>query len=424
MKVAIFTDTFLPQINGVVTCICNSIKELRKRGIEVIVFAPGKTTHMETYEGARVYMFKSMPVIFYRDYLLVNLNEMFIKVKTLLDMEMPDVYHIQDPFVMGFVGMYYARRFRKPLIGTYHTLYEEYAAHLSKGKYKKVMQYVFGKTSWSYIRLFFSRCGVTIAPGNEIAKVLIEHGITNVKVIPNGIDFDRIKNTQKFDIRKIHKIPRNAKIILNLGRISFEKKIEVLLKAFKELNNKNYYLLIVGKGPSLKNYENMAKTMNLKNVIFTDYVDDKYIASYYNAADIFAMPSDTETFSLVTLEALAAGKPVVGPNYLGTKDLIIDNFNGLKFNRGDYIDMAAKISLILNNNKLKNSLGKNAKKFSEKYSIEKTTNQLIDVYKNTKHKPFELNDLFVFWPKIKLPKINEFKNGGLLRYLKRIKFQF
>ena len=424
MKVAIFTDTFLPQTNGVVTSICNTIRELHRRKIDVIVFAPGKTTHMEYYDGARIYMFKSRPLKFYPDYLLVNLNELVIKVRTLLDMEAPDVYHLQDPFVMGFVGMYYAWRFKKPLIGTYHTMHEEYAGHLSKGKYKKLMQYLFGKTSWSYMRTFFTRCGITIAPGAQVANILGEHGIKNVKVVPNGIEFSRVRNNKTFDIRKKHHIPKDAKIILHLGRISFEKKIEILLKAFKEINRGDVYLLIVGSGPSLKNYENLAKGLGIKNVIFAGYVDDNLISSYYRESDVFAMPSDTETFSIVTLEAMAAGKPVVGPDYLGTKDLIIDNYNGLKFNRGDYIDMAAKISLILYNPKLKSKLGQNARTFSERFSIEKTTKQLINIYKTAKHKPFQIDDLLLFWPKITFPNLDELKNGDLIRYLKRIKFQF
>jgi len=423
MKVAIFTDTFLPQINGVVTSICNTIRELHKQGIEVIVFAPGKTTHMEHYDGARVYFFKSRPFKVYQDYLLVNLEDIFLKVKILLEMENPDVYHIQDPFGVGFVGLYYAYRFKKPLIGTYHTYYEEYAAHLSKGKYKKLMRYLLGKTSWPYIRLFFSSCALTIAPSNEIAKALAEHNIKNVKVVPNGIDFNRIRSKQIFNIRKIHKIPKNANIILHLGRISFEKKIEVLLKAFRELGGNNY-LIIVGSGPSIKSYEHLSKSIGLKNVIFTGYVDDKYIASYYNSADIFATPSDTETFSLVTLEAFAAGKPVIGPDYLGTKDLITDNYNGLKFKRGDYIDMAAKMSLLLGNRKLRRRLGANAKICSEGYSIEKTTKKLINVYRKIVFKPPRLKNLLIFWPRLKLPPLKDFRTNGLIKYLKHIKFQF
>jgi len=424
MKVAIFTDTFIPQTNGVVTSICNKIKELSKRGIEVIVFAPGKTTHMEYYCGARVYFFKSQSLNFYPEYLLADFGEVYMKSFTLLEMEKPDVYHVEDPFVIGFVGITYAQKFKKPLIGTYHTYYEEYAAHLSKGRYRRLMRYLFGKTSWPYITVFFNSCGTTIAPGNGIAKILREHNINNVKVIPNGVDFSLIRNKRRYDIRKLHNIPKNAKLILHLGRISFEKKIEILLKAFIELYDKNTYLVIVGDGPSLKDYQRIAKDLNIKNIVFTGYVNDEYIASYYNSADIFATSSDTEICPMVVLEAFAAGKPVVGPDYLGVNDLIINNFNGLKFKTGDYIDMAMKLSLLLKNKKMRNLLGKNAKRFSEKYSVEKTIGYLMDVYKNTKPKNFRLRELIVFWPKLNISQINYIKNHKLVKYLKRIKSRF
>jgi len=424
MKVAIFTDTFIPQTNGVVTSICNTIKELSKRNIDIIVFAPGKTTHMEYYDGAKVYFFKSKPLGFYKDYLLANINEVYSKIFTLLEMENPDVYHAQDPFVIGFMGMTFAQKFKKPLIGSYHTFYEEYAAHLSKGRYKGLMKYLFGKTSWPYIRIFFSSCGTTIAPGNEIAKILNRHGIKNVKVIPNAVDLNKVKNRKKFDVWQKHGIPKNAKIILYLGRISFEKKIEILLKAFKNLYEKNAYLLIVGSGPSLKSYQKMANSMKIQNVIFTDYIDDNYVTSYYNAADVFAMPSDTETFSIVTMEAFAAGKPVVGPDKLGTKDLIIDGYNGLKFRSGNYFDMASKLSTILNDRTLRERLGKNARKYSENYSIEKVTNELINVYKMTQPKNFKLREIIAFWPKLNISQINYIKNHKLVKYLKRIKSRF
>jgi 1,2-diacylglycerol 3-alpha-glucosyltransferase len=422
MKVAIFTDTFL-ETNGVTTYIKNTMKELRKHDIETIVFAPGKTTHMEYYEGSRVYFFKSRQLRIYPDFLIVNPDQMYIKLCTLLEMENPDIYHIQDPFTIGFMGMYYARKFKKPLLGTYHTLYEEYAAHLSKGRYKKLMQYLLGKTSWPYATAFSNRCDVTIAPGAAIAKILTAHNINNVTIVPNGVDLSKIQGRARIDVRKKYGLTKDSKIFLHLGRISFEKKIDLLLKAFKELDGERNYLLIVGTGPKLDEYKRLAQRLGLKNVIFTGYIDEKYLSSYYHAADIFVTASDTETFSIVIIEAFAAGKPVVGPNYLGANDLIIDNFNGLKFKRGDYKDMAEKMRLILSDNKLKERLSKNAKKFSEKYENSKTTDQLIKLYKNTKYKPFKLKDLLSFWPyRLKTPK--KLKNNSLIKYLKRLKIEF
>jgi len=424
MKVAIFTDTFVPQTNGVVSSIRNLAKGLVNKNIDVVIFAPGKTTHMEYIDGAKVYFFKARPLRFLPDYMVVWPEQISFRFSVLLEMEKPDIFHVQTPFTVSFAGSYYSWRFKKPLVGTFHTLLEDYAAYFTKGNFQSLMKKTIGKSGWPYFRTFFNRCSATIAPLHEMAKLLKEKRFRNIVVIPNGIDFSRVNNKKRFDIRRLNHIPKNAKIILHLGRISFEKKIDILLKSFKEMDRKDVYLLVVGSGPSLKNYEKLAKKLKLKNIRFTGYVDDKYIASYYNSADVFATPSDTEICPMVVLEAFAAGKPVVGPDHMGTKDLIIDNYNGFKFKRGDQNDLTGKLLLLLNNKRLAKQLGKHAKKYSEKYSIEKTTARVIELYKKVKYRPYRLKDLLAFWPSIKFPPSHEFKNGGLISYLRSIKFQF
>jgi|GEM_PF-304165 len=400
MKVAIFTDTFL-QTNGVVTHIKSTMKQLKKLGVDVVVFAPGKEPGMKEYDGIRVYFLKSTPLSFYPEFLLANFSKIITKTQTLLEVERPDVYHVHTPFVMGFLGRYFARRFRKPLVGTFHTLIEEYTAHITGGKFKSIMRDLLGKTFWPYLRMFYNRCHPTIAPGQQLANLLEEHDFKDVQVVPNGVEFSRVRSKKFYDIRKMHGIPKDANIILHLGRISFEKKLELLFEAFKKLRQNDTYLLVVGSGPSLEQYKTLAREMNLKNVTFAGYVDDKYIASYYAAADFFVTPSDTEICPMVVLEAFGAGKPVIGPNYLGTSDLILDNFNGLKFIRNNSSDLKDKMNFMLQNKQIVDAMSKNARKFSDKYSLDKTTKDLIELYKNSRPKTMHaLREMLYLRPRL------------------------
>ena len=383
MKVAIITDTFLPQTNGVVTAICNQATELVKKGIEVVIIAPGERTKLEYYNGAKVYYIRSRKTKIYSGYRVVWPDQMYNTLLTILEIEEPDVYHLQTPMTLGVSGLWYARKFKKPVFATYNTHIESYAAHLTRGNFKFIVEKTLGKSTWSYLYFFYNLCNKTFVPGKEMEKELIKKGIKNTVVLSNCIDKRKFQVKKFFDIRRKYKIPKKAKIVLHVGRISFEKRIDVLLKAFKKIEREqdDVYLIIVGSGPWLEKLRGLSNSIGLKRAILAGYVEDKYLPSFYKQCDVFASASDTETQGIVFAEAMLFGKPLVGCDKLGAKDMIADGKNGYIFKCGDYTDMADRILAILRDEKTKKKMGKFSKKMSREFTEEKFIKTLLKFYK-------------------------------------------
>ncbi len=383
MKIAIFTDTFLPQVNGVTKVLCDQIKELKKNGIEVIVFAPGEKTGMEEFEGVRIYKFCGSEIKSYPGYIFTNPDNLF-KVQTIVEMENPDIFHLHSPFIMGIFGLYISKKRKKPSICTFHTLISEYTAHLTPSN-GKIVKKILKIPTWKYLKTFYSKCTKTIAPGKSISQELKKHGIKNTIVMPNGINISKMKNEKIKDIRKKHKIPKDSTLFFYVGRISLEKRIPFLIEAFERANKgKNNYLILGGSGPQLKKYKKIVK--NNKNIKFVGYIPEEDLYSYYNSSDVFISASDTETQGMVFLEAMFFENALIGSNKLGSNDLIKNNYNGLKFENGNLDDLIEKIKKIVQNKKMIEKMSKNSKKIVNDYDIKKTVKNRINLYESLKNK--------------------------------------
>ncbi len=404
MKIAIFTDTFSPQVNGVVSVIKEQIKELKNKGVEVIVFAPSKKTHMEYFEGVRVYYFSAREVKVYSGYLLTKV-ENAIKINAIVEMENPDIFYIHTPFIMGLMGLSLSKKYSKPSVGVFHTLLSEYTGHLTNGKNEKLVKTILKKPTWEYIGLFYRRVKVTIALGKEIAKRLKKEGnIKNIKIIPNGIDISRLQKTKTKDIRKRYKIPKGAMLFFFLGRVSLEKRINILINAFNDASKeKNIYLIIGGTGPQLQKYKQLSKEND--RIIFTGFIPDNELASYYNSADVFISASDTEVCPITFLEAMAFKCALIGADKMGSKDIIRNGVNGLTFKSGNTKSLSSIIKKISSNKKdIKRMKEKSFSILKRYYSIDKITDEYISIFKRLLNKKIEKNHithLLDFWPKLK-----------------------
>ena len=205
-----------------------------------------------------------------------------------------------------------------------------------------------------------------------------------VIAIPPGIDLQKFYPSEKdINLLKELNIPKNAKIILTVGRLSFEKNIETLIKSFKKISNENVFLVIVGKGSQKRYLEELVKKLNIsKRVIFTGERND--VERFYRIADLFVLPSSYEGFGLVYLEAMACGVPCVAlkPDYpkiiIASNEVIDDGVTGLLADPYSLDSLVEKIDRLLSDNNLKNKLGRNARRVCEKrFSWEQTTERLL-----------------------------------------------
>ncbi|MEW6723060.1 MAG: glycosyltransferase [Candidatus Micrarchaeota archaeon] len=379
MKVAIFTDTYAPQMNGVVAYLQDSIRILAKKH-EVVLFAPGEG-HFRTETlpgGVKVHWIPSMPFPFYEGYRIAAMD--YKRVSGLLAREKPDIVHAHAPVNLGLQGLVAAKRKRIPVVITYHTHFPDYVPHLLNGRLPGVLSRLSQMTVKSMIKHAFRKADAVTAPTMELAKELRSYGLDNVVYLPNGIDLRSLKCSpqEAAAFRKAHGIGQRKLVAVYLGRISFEKRIEKLLEAFKLLERDDAVLVIAGGGPYLRNFRQFAAALGLKNIVFTGFVKNK--AAAYAASDIFVSASDSETFGLTFVEAMHMGLPAVGVSRLGAKEIIRHGKNGLLVAPGDARAFMRAIERLFSDSALRKRLGRQARKTSTKYSIESSVGKTVKIY--------------------------------------------
>ncbi len=367
MKIAIFTDTYIPQINGVVTAIKNLEKYLKKNGDEVYIICPGSKG---VNYSSNVFPLGSAEFKPYPEYCTgIPSLKAFHWIKR-ID---PDVIHVHTPATVGVFGIYCAKKLKKPCILTYHTLINEYfKIYFLPSFLRKRKNSVADAMIKVYTKNFFNRGDKVTVPSTAIKKLLIGCGVEKkIEVIPSGID------TKLF--REVCKPEENT--VLYVGRIGKEKSLHVLLRAHKivEKTIPEAKLVIIGDGPDKYRIQMLTKKLKI-NCEFLGYIPNQKLPLYYSRAKVFASPSTTETQGLVVLEAMACARPVVTANALGFKDFVVHNYNGFFAKPHNPGDFAEKIISLLENHKLWKKLSKNARKTAENFSWERQVKRFREVY--------------------------------------------
>lgn len=360
MRIGFFTDTFLPQRNGVVASLLNFGPELVKRGHEVFVFCP--ETNVKEYGGMVVH---SYPSVSFRPY-----PEFKIAVPQGKDRAPKlDIVHTHSPFTMGFFGGRVARFQKIPRVSTFHTLLPEYVGYVSRlGKIALKL------VTWRFCRAFYNRHNKLITPSDALKKILEEHKIgKQIEVIPTGIDtnffrpLDRTKAKKKLGLN-------DDKVFLCLGRLGHEKNVDVVIRAFDDVDAK---LIIAGRGPAEKKLKKLTTKLGLRGkVSFRGFVPERLKPTYYSAANALVIASTSETQGLVVTEAMACGTPVVGANSLAIPEIIKDGRNGYLFEPGDIKGLSQILHNFESSEKIKNAAVKSA----ERFSTQKCTDKLEKFY--------------------------------------------
>ena len=334
MRIALFSDTYHPEINGVAIHVLALKEGLESLGHEVLVVTTtpedksineeGNVLHCPSIKLKRVYGYGlSMPI---------NVKQYnFIKKFN------PDVIHIHTEFGIGLFGILVSKMLKRPVVYTLHTIYDDYVYYVVPKPLVKTGQRIFYK----YIRLLYKRATVITGPSPKSHEYLIHAGLNrNVEVIPNPVDVDRfcINNVtpeEIFEIKKKYDIPEDAFVGCSISRIGKEKSIDVLIDYIAKYSkvNKNFRFLIVGDGPSKPELENQARRLGISDVvIFTGKVPNGDLLPYYATSDVFLTASLSDTNSISMLEAMAMELPIIQREDPINKGQIVENVNGLIFN--------------------------------------------------------------------------------------------
>lgn len=309
MKILITSDLFDSTINGVVTSVKNLEKELKEQGHELRILTV--SDRHRSYRKDNVYYIMSVPAKIYPD-IRIPVSRGRDYVKELIAWK-PDVVHSQCEFFSFGFAKKIAKATGATLVHTYHTLYEQYTEYIPIGK--KLGRAALGK--WMKTRL--QDVDTIIAPTKKVERTLLEYEMENqIHVIPSGIQIDKFTGAEQKDrtdtLREKYNIPADKKVLLSLGRLGFEKRVDELLHGTKVLleRRKDTLLLIVGGGPAKESLEQLAKELGIEEYVrFTGMVKPDEVADYYKLGDVFICASTSETQGLTYIEAIASGLPLV-----------------------------------------------------------------------------------------------------------------
>jgi glycosyltransferase involved in cell wall biosynthesis len=356
MKIAIVSDTFYPQVNGVSNTFGKMMAYMDKKGTDYRFCVP-LWENLPSLDSERILRFESFRPWFYPECrLAVPSRGNYEKLKNYLDRFRPEVLHIATEFSLGYLALKYSRERGIPLVMSYHTDIPSYL------KYYNFQ--LFENAVWAYFRWFHSYALLNLVPSQATLTQLQAQNFSNLSLWQRGIDLERFSPVHRQEeIRRQITAPAKV-ILLYVGRIAVEKELDVLMEAVKILAARGLpcRLAVVGDGPYRQDLESRQEA----GIIFLGYKSGQELQSIYASADVFVFPSSSETYGNVILEAMASGLPVIAPYAGGIKENLQDGVNGLAFVAGDATDMAKKMELLINEKMLRQKLGANARKSVEK----------------------------------------------------------
>lgn len=365
MRVAILTETFLPKIDGVVKSVCHLLDHLDKKGCQALLLAPEGSP--ESYANARVVQMSACRPFFYPEFRFVSPLQ---NISPHLNPFKPDLIHVVNPFSLGKLGIMYAREHHIPLVASYQT---DLPGHVGLWGFK-----ILEKPVEKYLFRLHKQADLNLAPSRATQQELIRKGYHNVKIWARGINGELYTpNRRSNRMREFLSHGNNrAPLLLYVGRISKEKRIEMLLPIVRAIPYAR--LAIVGDGPLRPEMEALFAGTNTH---FTGYLYDQELAEAYASSDIFVFPGANETFGNVVLEAMASGLPVVAPRAGGILDTMIDRETGFLFEREDNAAMVYAVQRLIQTRYLYRNMSQAARKRAESFSWENILDDLLANYR-------------------------------------------
>ena len=370
MKIALFTETFLPKVDGIVTRLTKTVEQLVLAGDEVLIFCPEGAP--ETYMGARVVGVPAMPLPLYPELKLALPRP---AVAEALDAFAPDLVHVVNPAVLGLGGIWLAKTKGYPLVASYHTHLPKYLEHYGLGMLEPVL--------WELLKAAHNQAQLNLCTSTAMVAELSDKGIQHTDLWQRGVDTELFRpelRSQVMRDRLLGGRSDTGQLLLYIGRLSAEKQIERIRPVLDAMPDAR--LALVGDGP----YRQQLETLFAGSAThFVGYLAGEELASAYASADAFLFPSSTETLGLVLLEAMAAGCPVVGANRGGIPDIVSDGINGCLYEPdgadGGAGSLTAAAQRLLGDPSQREQLRRNAREEAERWGWAGATEQLRGYYR-------------------------------------------
>ena len=370
MRVLITTDAYHTMINGVAVSVNMLYEGLKEAGHDVRILTLSQTKN--SYRKGEVYEVGSREFRIYPDVRVAcSMSEEILQ--HICDWS-PEVRHSQSEFSTFVFAKKIARKLGIPIVHTYHTLYESYTHYFCPSK--NVGRWIVSIAS----RWICNQAQVVIAPTRKIEEILSGYGVnTEIQIVPTGLQLEKFRTMQSVqsEMRKKLGIPQEAKVLVFLGRVACEKKIDFLIR---QMIDKEMYLVIVGDGPQKKQLEALTERLGVgEKVFFTGPVQPAEVPRYYQVGDVFVSASESETQGLTYVEAMASGLPLLCKKDKCLEQVLFEGENGYFFE--DERSFAEKLERLFSEEGEISSLQEKARKTANRFSKETFAKKAAEVYK-------------------------------------------
>jgi glycosyltransferase involved in cell wall biosynthesis len=371
LKIALFTETFLPKVDGIVTRLTKTVRHLVEAGDEVLIFCPEGAP--EQYMGARVVGVPALPLPLYPELKLALPRP---AVAEALDQFAPDLVHVINPAVLGLGGIWLAKTKGYPLVASYHTHLPKYLEHYGMGLLEPLL--------WELLKAAHNQAQLNLCTSTAMVAELSDKGIQHTALWQRGVDTEMFRPELRSSASRERLLGGHSdtgKLLLYIGRLSAEKQIERIKPVLEALPDAR--LALVGDGPHRSRLEEIFSGLP---VTFVGYLAGEELAAAYASGDAFVFPSSTETLGLVLLESMAAGCPVVGANRGGIPDIVTDGVNGCLYEPdgedGGAASLTAAVLRLLGDQEQRQILSFHARREAEAWGWAGATAQLRSYYRN------------------------------------------
>ena len=342
LRVAVVTETWPPEVNGVAVTLAKLVQGLGHRNHDVQLIRPRQPKFDTGIKDSNLeeVLMRGMPIPSYPE-LKLGLPSKKTLVKT-WTLRRPDVVHIATEGPLGWSALQAAKVLKLPVTSDFRTNFQSYSKQYGFGWLRKPIV--------AYLRKFHNATACTMVPTKELKKTLSENGFLNLKVVSRGVDTSLFNMSKRDpDLRKTWGATDQSQVMISVGRMAPEKNLEQVLKTFEALKllGTDLKLVMVGDGPLREQFQ-----LKYPEIIFPGMLVQSELAKYYASADLFVFPSQTETFGNVTLEALASGIPVLAFDCAAARDWVQTGVNGWLVPENDPDGFARKAVEIFNTKNL------------------------------------------------------------------------
>lgn len=372
LRIAVVTEAFLPQVNGVTNSVLRLLEYSKSQGHEVLIIAPESEGGPTSYLG---YKIKHVPSIAMKKLIPMGVPRKFLE--PLLEGFDPDVIHLASPIFLGHYVARIAKKMGIPTVSVYQTDIAGFARHYGLT--------IAHNTLKKWVSRIHQASDITLAPSKWACRDLEINGVKNVRIWKRGVDLVNFDPSRRDELLRANIVGKSEKLIIGyVGRLANEKRIDDLAILDQQ---RNIQLVIVGDGPAASRFKK-----ELPNARFVGYQSGTELARYVASFDIFVHTGKHETFCQAIQEALAAGVPVIGPDSGGPVDLIDHGVTGL------LIDTADSHALLDAVETLRTHSSFDLMKLAARRSVEHRTwdyinSQLIEHYRDAIHQVSKKKDL-------------------------------